>query len=43
MAESGNKKYLMGAFWTMLGVAGGILLAGVIQKNLMNKSEDTTL
>jgi len=43
MAESKNKKYLMGAFWTMLGVAGGILIAGVIQKNLLDKSEDTAL
>ena len=41
MAESANKKYLMGAFWTMLAVAGGIIAAGIIQKNLMNKSEDT--
>tara|TARA_R110002074_G_scaffold45138_9_gene117212 strand:+ start:4884 stop:5015 length:132 start_codon:yes stop_codon:yes gene_type:complete len=43
MAESKNKKYLMGAFWTMLAVASGIIVAGMVQKNLLDKSEDTAL
>lgn len=34
-----DKKAIMGVVFTVVGVAGGVLLASMIQKRIANKSE----